>query len=194
MLNERDKSGWVKDVLQTDQVSDNTRKVLDERLNRQPTTKASFFATGAFQTLQALCSRLIPQPQDRPHPVDLPGLLDQYLIEGKGNGWRYDLMPADEEAFRQGIAGFDETAVLIFSKHFIELDKNSQHDVIRSVQFGEAAGNIWQKVPSQLFFEELLGVLVELYYSHPTAKEEIGDASFADANGWNNIGLENAPI
>jgi hypothetical protein len=44
-------------------------------------------------------------------------------------------------------------------------------------------------VPANKFFEELLASLAELYYSHPLAKEEIGEVAFADKKGWQQIGL-----
>jgi gluconate 2-dehydrogenase gamma chain len=39
------------------------------------------------------------------------------------------------------------------------------------------------------FFEELLAEATECYYSHPVGADEIGFTGFADAHGWQRIGL-----
>ncbi len=44
------------------------------------------------------------------------------------------------------------------------------------------------------FFEELLAQIVEIYYSRPEAKEEIGEVAYADAKGWQKIGLNEMEI
>jgi hypothetical protein len=41
-----------------------------------------------------------------------------------------------------------------------------------------------------LYFEELLALVVDVYYAHPLASEEIGYIGMADAHGWQAIGLD----
>lgn len=41
-----------------------------------------------------------------------------------------------------------------------------------------------------LYFEELLALVVDIYYAHPLASEEIGYTGMADAHGWQAIGLD----
>jgi len=49
---------------------------------------------------------------------------------------------------------------------------------------------MWRTLPAARFFEELLAEVVETYYAHPLAQEEIGYAGMADAPGWRAIGLD----
>ncbi len=77
----------------------------------------------------------------------------------------------------------------MYNEKFIDLTEAGQDEVLVKVQSGNAAGKTWKQMPSRLFFEELLTLLTELYYSHPLAKEEIGEVAFADGKGWQNIGL-----
>ena len=84
----------------------------------------------------------------------------------------------------------EKLAQMAFAKTFCDLDDAETDQILLTIQTGNAQGNEWDEIPSNLFFEELLASLVELYYSHPLAKEEIGDISFADAKGWKNIGLD----
>lgn len=175
-------------LLQSNHVTPPTRAVLEARLAKPPVTQPQFFSPRQFATLKAVCARLIPQPGEGA-PVDLAGLLDERLHTGDGKGWRYDDMPPEAEAFVAGMDGVREAAVALFDTAFNELNAVQQDCVLVAVQGGTAPGSAWERVPPRRFFEELLVVLVEYYYSHPAAKSLIGDVSFADADGWVRIGL-----
>ena len=188
MENSNYPDGWIKGILQTDFVKEPARNLLIDRLNKKPKLTPVFFDTESFSVLQCVCMRLIPQ--DRAKPIDLAGLLDEQLSESPGNGWRYDALPEDKTVFQQGLKGIEQLSRMAFAKTFCDLDAAEMDQVLLAVQAGSARGNVWDDLPSHLFFEELLASLVELYYSHPVAKEEIGDISFADAKGWKNFGLD----
>lgn len=175
-------------MLPTDLVTSNTRLVLQNRFDRKQVTEPLFFDADSFLVLHAVCKRLIPQ-SDPDRMVDVAGCLDDMLAEGKGNGWRYDAMPADEKAFTSGLTGIDQTAVSKYGQRFHFLLAKEQDEILASIQSGATADLTWQTLPATLFFEELLAALVEIFYSHPFAKEEIGEVAFADAKGWQKIGL-----
>ncbi|MEJ7685397.1 MAG: gluconate 2-dehydrogenase subunit 3 family protein [Segetibacter sp.] len=111
------------------------------------------------------------------------------LAEGKGNGWRYNEMPPDDKAYVTGLYGINETSKIMFGATFKLLDAAKQDQVLISIQDNTAYGKTWETMPSYLFFEELLAQLVEFYFSHPYAKEDIGEVAMADAKGWQKIGL-----
>ncbi|MBE9462650.1 gluconate 2-dehydrogenase subunit 3 family protein [Dyadobacter subterraneus] len=180
--------GWVKEILETEFVKPSTRALLLDRLDTNTKSTPDFFDDESFSILQCVCMRLIPQ--DRNEPIDLAGLLDEQLSKSPGNGWRYDELPEDKVLFKKGIKGMEKLAQMAFAKTFCDLDDAETDQILLTIQAGNAKGYEWDQIPSNLFFEELLASLVELYYSHPLAKEEIGDISFADAKGWKNIGLD----
>jgi gluconate 2-dehydrogenase gamma chain len=208
MANAKYPTGSVRSLLDTDLMTEQTRLVIQSRLapedtapnDATPSTVTSddtahvdastprFFDAESFATLKAACARLIPQ-NDREHPVDLAGAIDVRLAEGKSNGWRYDDMPHDGEAHKRGILGLDESAQLMFSKVFRELDQTSQDKILLAVQRGEARGETWRTIPAKHFFEEMLAEVTECYYSDPLTQEEIGYVGMADAKGWQRIGL-----
>jgi len=188
MRNDHYRSGTVRALLETDLVAQQTSLVLKNRLEKEETIIPLFFDTETFLVLNSVCMRLIPQP-DRPDKIDLAGMLDEQIASGNGNGWRYNQMPPDKIAWSSGLYGINETSELMFGEVFTILAEAEQDEVLRSIQSSFAKGKIWEKMPSDLFFEELLASLVELYYSHPVAKEEIGEVAFADAKGWQKIGL-----
>lgn len=178
--------GTVRALLATDQVTNKTRQVLTERLDLVPEPPA-FFSNAEQELLRTICNRLIPQ--DRPNPVDIAGFIDKRLAQGESDGWRYDTMPADGDAYKQGLAGVNETARNLFQRSFQELSEADQDETLRRIQREDAPGTIWESLPAGRFFEELLAEATNNYYSHPLAQEEMGYVGMADAPGWQRIGL-----
>lgn len=199
--------GTARRLLATDLVTPKTREVLNARIaayEKPDAPRPRFFTSAEFRTLQAVCARLIPQT-DRERPIDLAVAIDDRLAAGKTKGWRYDSLPPDAEAFRRALCGLNETARTAaeggakraenganrgVGTWFETLDPCAQDAVLAAVQRGDTAGPAWGAVPSARFFEELLTELVECYYSHPLAQDEIGFAGYADAHGWQRIGLD----
>lgn len=187
--------GTTSRLLATDMITPKTREVLGARIaayEHPGAPEPGFFTSDEFRTLQAVCARLLPQP-DRGRPIDLAGAIDQRLAASKTNGWRYDTMPPDGEAFRRALRGLDETARTMSNDapdiSFERLDASTQDVMLTAVQRGDAAGAVWETMPSTRWFEELLTELATSYYSHPLAQDEIGFAGYADAHGWQRIGL-----
>lgn len=177
------------DLLASGAVKARTRAVLQERLAHVTVTKPSFFSEAQFETLKAVCARLIPQDEEA-EQVDLAGLLDEQLSKGTSKGWRYDGLPPDSELYPLGLEGIVRSANARFGAPFGWILPEQQDEILTAVQHGKAQSSIWRTISSQRFFEELLAAVTQLYYSHPFAKQRIGDLSFADARGWHYIGLE----
>jgi gluconate 2-dehydrogenase gamma chain len=177
----------VRALLDTDQVTDATRQALVQRLQLLP-HQPTFFSVSEFALLQAVCNRLVPQ--DNPSGwIDMASNIDKRLSEHKYDGWRYDTMPPDEDAYRLGLMGIEESTQLIFQQGFRNISAEQQDFILKAVQLMEAPGDIWKKLPADRFFEELLTEVTENYYSHPLAQEEIGYVGMADIPAWHRIGL-----
>ena len=179
--------GTVRALLQTDQVTEATRQALTNRL-AEPPYQPTFFTATELALLRAICDRLLPQT-DRPEPIDIAGGIDQRLAKNKSNGWRYDIMPIDGEAYRLGLQGVEESAQLLFQRSFQNISAEQQDSIISAVQEKRAPGDTWQQLASDRFFEELFAEAVENYYCHPLAQEEIGYVGMADVPNWQRIGL-----
>lgn len=179
----------VRELLHTEHVTDATRRALTERLQSSP-HQPVFFSASEFSLLQAVCDRLVPQdnPAGR---IDMASSIDKRLSDQKGDGWRYDTMPADQDAYRLGLQGIDESVQLTFHQNFQNISTEQQDFILKAVQQMEAPGDTWKKLPADRFFEELLTEATENYYSHPLAQEEIGYVGMADVPAWNRIGLNN---
>ena len=195
MRNDHYPSGTVINLLQTDFVLPQTKQVLIQRLNTPVVTKPSFFSEAEFTTLQALCNCLLPQSPERKDWIDIAGIFDTNNKHGNsGNGWRYNAMPPDAQAYRQGLQAIEQSAQNRYGKAFQHLNEKEQHELLTAVQNGTVQSGLWKTLPSQLFFEEIFSLLTEIYYSHPVGREEIGDVSFADAKGWHFIQLNEREI
>ena len=102
-------------LLKTDLVTEPTRAVLTERLNA-PAHQPTFFSPDEFALLTAVCDRLVPQ--QAAERIDMAGPIDKRLTDGEGDGWRYNDMPPDGEAYRLGLSGISESADAMFGGSF----------------------------------------------------------------------------
>ncbi len=187
MNNKQYPSGTVRKLLDTALVTTQTRRALQGRLEEERVVPR-FFDAHSFAVLCAACARLMPRI-DGINLENIAGVIDKRLADGKGNGWRYDLLPADADTYTRGLQGLNESARASFNADFVNLDDSQQDEILRGVQRGEAIGETWKALSASRFFEELLAELIECFYSHPLALEDIGYAGMADAKGWHNIGL-----
>jgi hypothetical protein len=181
--------GSVRSLIESDLLTSPTRHALRRRLHKPAVVDPQFFRPADFATVSAVCDRLIPQ-RERTRPIDLAGALDTRLAEGGGDGWRYAAMPSDAEMHVAGIAGIEQAASALFGGGFTHLSEPEQDAVLLAVQRGAAAGSVWAAMDAALYFEELLALVVDIYYAHPLASEEIGYTGMADAHGWQAIGLD----
>ena len=178
--------GTVRALLQTELVTPATRAALEARLNAPANYAPQFFDADTYQLLRAVAARIFPQP-DRETPIELAPAVDKRLADGTADGWRYDAMPPDREAYRLGLGGINQAAEAQFQQLFMALSAEQQDVVIGQLAAGEAAGENWQQVPQDRFFEEFLAELTENYYAHPLAQEEIGYVGMADVPGWPHV-------
>lgn len=164
---------------------DVTRGVLRRRLHQVPERR--FFNAEDFAILEAVCARLVPQP-DRPEPIPIAPWLDADLHDGKGEGFRHPNMPPLGEAWRRGLAAIDAEARRRYAKSFAALHPESADAVLFAVQSGEAEA--FGDLPQQAVFEHMLKAVVGVYYSHPAAWSEGGFGGPASPRGYVRMGLD----
>jgi len=177
------------DLLPSPHVSAATYAALSQRLAETGAAyEPRFLAPETFRLLEAVGARLFPQPERRV-PIPLAPAVDQRLAEGRADGWRYDALPPDREAYRLGLGGIQEIARSLFQADFEALTPAQQDEAIGALVGGDPPGAIWQMLPAGRFFEEMLAELTETYYAHPWAQDEIGYVGYADLPAWTKIGL-----
>ncbi len=161
---------------------DVTRRVIDRRL--ATSHEPRFFTPEDWRTLDALCARIIPQPDDRP-PIPLAALLDATLLENQTQGFRVDPLPYEGEAWKHALAAFEAEAQARFGMPFHELSPEARDTLLRLAQAGELNHAAWGDMPPKLFFARRILVDVPaMYYSHPTAWSEMGFGGPASPRGY----------
>jgi gluconate 2-dehydrogenase subunit 3-like protein len=160
-----------------------TRRVIDARLAvpREP----RFLGTAEFETAEALCRRILPQPGGRPE-VPLAALLDAKLLADQGDGFREGDMPYMQEAWRRGLAAIEtESTNRHAGRRFAILHAAEQDALLGMMQRGELTGAAWDGFGAAAFFKgRILPDIAGLYYSHPTAWSEMGFGGPASPRGY----------
>ncbi len=162
--------------------NEKTRQVIDRRLAlpRGP----RFLDEARWRTLDAVCGRIMPQPKTRP-PVPIAAMVDAKLFEDQGDGYRDFRLPPLREAWRRGLEALDGEARRRHRSGFDALDADEQDALLRAAQQGLLSGSDWDGMPSAVFFaKRLLVDIVEAYYGHPTAWNEIGFGGPASPRGY----------
>ncbi|MCA1601371.1 MAG: gluconate 2-dehydrogenase subunit 3 family protein [Acidobacteria bacterium] len=165
----------VLDKWQSPDWDDQTREVIRQRLVNVPPIR--FFTEQEVRTLAAIVERILPQPERYAiEKVPVVPWIDEKLNEDKRNGYRYEELPPQREAWRWGLSGIDEASRALFAgRAFCDLDVQSQDVVLTHVERGTALGDSWKIVPAQRFFTSVLVItVVQTYYAHPLAWNEIG--------------------
>jgi hypothetical protein len=161
-----------------------TRKVILDRIHNVPPFR--FFDPHERATLEALCARVIPQthrPPDRQIP--LAPWIDARCYQQTTDGFRYDDMPANDEAWRLGLRGLDETARHLFGSRFVDLDGEQRDGVLNAIRGGDPPGEVWRGLPPRRWWiVTALRQIAGAYYAHPYAWDEIGFGGPAYPRGY----------
>jgi len=167
-----------------------TRNEIMKRVENIP--PILFFTPEEARLLAAIADRILPQDdRDQEHKIPIVPFIDKRLYEGKIDGYRYEGMPPDDEAYKLGLQGIEACAQETDKKSFIELTPPEQEVILRSLHDAKPVGghHIWQKMKEHRFWLLLLHDVCRVYYSHPWAWDEIGYGGPAYPRGY--MRLEN---
>lgn len=166
---------------------DRTREVVLRRLQQVP--KIRFFTAEEVRLLDAVADRVMPQEDREPHArVPITPFIDEALFVDDTDGFRKADMPWEQQAWKGGLAGIEETSQARFGAGFTSLAGEPQDEVLAAVQRGEAEGPTWLRLPAAEFFGKLTQQVISVYYAHPTAWAEIGWPGPASKRGYMRIG------
>jgi hypothetical protein len=164
--------------------NDQTRAVVDQRVRMDP-DRHRFFSLSEWQTMRAVCERIVPQPQDRLHRAPVAAMVDEKLHDNAGDGYRDARLPPMREAWQRGLAALDAEAKARHRHRFHELPAAEQDALLTAVQNGEVHDRAWRDLPPNLFFtKRLLHDIVSAYYANPAAWNEIGFGGPASPRGY----------
>ncbi|MGH9477268.1 MAG: gluconate 2-dehydrogenase subunit 3 family protein [Terriglobales bacterium] len=162
-----------------------TRRVVLRRIEPPPPLR--FFGPSEASRMQAVCDRILPQ-DDRPLDYRIPIVpyIDQRLAEGIGAGYRYADMPPDGDAHRLGLRAVDEIALHLFTREFLRLANRERDQVLLTLHDAQppAALAIFRQMSVQHYWSLLVTDVVQVYYAHPWAWDEIGFGGPAYPRGY----------
>lgn len=151
-----------------------TREVILDRVNNVPPIR--FFNEKELGLMEAICGHLLPQ-DDRDASLRIPIVpwIDKRLHENSHDGYRYEDMPPDREAWRLGLQAIDEMAHHLFGRGFLEIGDRAQDELLERIHDGNPpAHDVWSRMPVERFWMLVVQDCVTAYYSHPFAWDEIG--------------------
>ncbi len=161
-----------------------TRRVVLDRVYNVPPFR--HFDAHQRATLEALCDRVIPQDWKPPERrVRIAPWIDSHLPEGTLEGFRFDDMPENKEAWEWGLQGLDQTARSLFQQPFAELAGDLQDRVLEAIRAGTPPGQVWERMPARRWWIHVaLHQITGVYYAHPYAWDEIGFGGPAYPRGY----------
>lgn len=167
-----------------------TRNVVHARVTQVPPIR--FFTPEERPLMQAVCDRLLPQDdRDDTHKIPVVNYIDNRLYNRNIDGYRFEDMPPDHEAHRLGLQAIEAIAQHMYHASFIDLGPREQDSVLQTLHDANppAAHDIWQRMSIQHFWLLLMQDVLDAYYSHPYAWDEIGFGGPAYPRGY--MRLEN---
>jgi len=152
-----------------------TRTTVLKRTNEVPPIR--FFGPEEARFWNIVFEHLLPQ-SDRVPERKIPILnhVDHRLDINQLQGYRFENIPPDQDAYRLGMKAIDAEANARFERNFVECSYAQREQVLKAIHDGEpsAAHEIWQKMSVHRFWQLIMGDAADAYYVHPWAWDEIG--------------------
>jgi hypothetical protein len=162
-----------------------TRRMVLDRVEHVPEIR--FFTAREAATLSALCDLLTAQDSEPRIPVI--NYVDEKYFEGELDGYQYEDMPDDRDAWRLVARGLDEQAVQRSpAASFATADPDIQGAIVAGFAAGELTGEAWSRLNVERAFSLVMRVVLSCFYSHPWAWNEIGFGGPAYPRGYSRFG------
>ncbi|MBW4040984.1 MAG: gluconate 2-dehydrogenase subunit 3 family protein [Acidobacteria bacterium] len=114
--------------------------------------------------------------------------IDARLAANETDGWHYDDMPIDHDAWKRSLAGLDEDATRSTGHPFAELTEDEQHEMLECLRTSSA--HSWHGMPPARIWNLWTRYVCTAYYAHPSAWDEMGFPGPAYPRGYKNRGVD----
>jgi hypothetical protein len=163
-----------------------TAGVVLSRLGTPPPLR--FFSLAEQAVGTALFDQLLDQREEP--KVWILQAVDSRLAEGVTDGWRYEDMPEDGDAFRRSFAGLDQEAHDRYGRRFDELDWYDQADLVQYIQDLSEKSETWSGMNAKHVWSLWTRYACAAFYAHPFAWNEMGFGGPAYPRGYKNLGVD----
>jgi hypothetical protein len=161
-----------------------TRALVLTRVHDVPEIR--FFSAREAATLQALTDVLTAQDSEPRIPT--VNYVDEKYAKGELDGYQYNDMPADGDAWRLVAQGLDQEAVARGAASFAGAPAELQHTITGAFAESELSGGAWEQLNVKRAFALVMRVTLLCFYSHPWAWNEIGFGGPAYPRGYSRFG------
>ena len=162
-----------------------TREMVLARVHDVPEIR--FFTAAEVETLTVLSDVLMAQDSDPRIPV--VNFVDEKYAKGELDGFQFDDMPDDRDAWRLVARGLDEhAAARSRAASFAATDPDTQRAIVEAFAAGELDGGAWAQLNVKRAFSLVMRVILSCFYSHPWAWNEIGFGGPAYPRGYSRFG------
>lgn len=163
---------------------DATRRAVMARMEAPAAPR--FFTEAEQSAAAALFNQLLFQTDEPRIPV--MNMVDARLADHETDGWHYETMPPDDQAWRDTLAGLDADSQRQYGEPFAACRWEDQKELLQSIQdlgtdtwHGMAASNVWS-------LWTRYGCTA--FYAHPLVWNEIGFDGPAYPSGYKNLGVD----
>jgi gluconate 2-dehydrogenase subunit 3-like protein len=168
-----------------------TAGVVLARVGRPPDIR--FFTPAEEAAATALCDRLLGQDGDGDSTTGEPKVevvpqIDARLAEQETDGWRYEDMPGDGQAWRDSLRFLDEDSQETCSQTFAQASVDDQRKVIQAVQ--DLGAKDWHGLNAAHVWSLWTRYACTSFYAHPSAWNEIGFPGPAYPRGYKHPGVD----
>jgi Gluconate 2-dehydrogenase subunit 3 len=138
-------------------------------------------------TLAVLCDLLTAQDSEPRIPV--LNLVDAKYHEGRLDGYQFEDMPDDRDVWRLVARGLDEQAQeRAGAASFATAGDDVAHAIVTDFAAGRLEGGAWRELNVKRAFSLVMRAVLDAFYSHPWAWNEIGFGGPAYPRGYSRFG------
>jgi hypothetical protein len=152
-----------------------------------PPNDLGFFTQAERAVAEPLLDLLLAQDTDPRVPV--LALIDTRLAIGETDGWHYDDLPEDGQAWRATLRFLGRDAEDRHHRPFARLSPAEQAGLIQAVQDLAHRNRPWHDYPAARVWSLWTRYACTAFYSHPWAWNEIGFPGPAYPRGYLNPGV-----
>ncbi|HEY4376176.1 MAG TPA: gluconate 2-dehydrogenase subunit 3 family protein [Acidimicrobiales bacterium] len=164
-----------------------TTRVIDERMRIQVGDPLRFFTDDEAPTGRAFCDTCTAQDHEPRIPV--LEMVDRRLAAGQLDGYQYAGMPDDRDTWRLVLAGLDEVARDRYGQgSFAASDPDTAGGIIGQFSEGNLRGAAWDRIDVSRAWSVCTRMILDAFYSHPWAWNEIGFGGPAYPRGFMRMG------
>lgn len=161
-----------------------TVSVVMRRLGRPADLR--FFTPAEEGVARALFDQLLDQHSEPRVPV--VNLVDSRLAEEQTDGWHYEDMPPDGEAWKKSLAALENEARSRWERGFALISVARQGRLLQDIH--NLQHRSWHGFPADRLWSLWTRYACTAFYAHPWAWDEIGFGGPAYPRGYKNLGVD----